>query len=274
MNHKPKYGVVGDVLELWQINAPPRVFWSLVAKSRREPCGSTRHVGRPLAMLERIRVLDGMHPVQAAHKPGLVRVGAPRRRKAAPEPREPVHPGVPARLGAVRARKRREGDEAPARDGRGARDAGDREHQVHDRVQVQQEQDRDGEVGEEGDHEVDQAWPRTAQRRKAKGNRRWRGACLPCWKIIFQRLLRPGTRYNPAMVRIITIRSVNMAGGDGHSGSRHVNAGRRPSMLTVQVDHIKPNWADLLDDAPIGNRVVSRADGGYSLLKYRTALST
>ena len=42
-------------------------------------------------------------------------------------------------------------------------------------------------------------------------------------------------------------------------------------MLTVQVDHIKPNWEDLFDDTPIGNRVVSCADGGYSLLKYWTA---
>ena len=152
--------MVGDVLELWQIHAPTRVFWSLVAESRSEPCCSTRYVGRPLAMLERIRVLDGMHPVQAAHQPGLVRVGAALLHEAALEPREPVHPGVSTRLGAVCAGECREGDEAPARDGRGACDAGDREHQVHDRVQVQQEQDHDGEVGEEGHHEVDQAWPR------------------------------------------------------------------------------------------------------------------
>ena len=154
--------------------------------------------------------------MDAAHVPELVLVAAILLlREAAPEPREPVRQRASTRVGGVWPGIRREGDEAPARDGRGAGYRGDCEHQVHDWVQVQQQEHHGGQVGEEGHHEVDQALCTRTSRRVSVSKRKQprRGGGSPCWNIIFQRLLRPGMRYNPIMVRISTVRSVNMARG-------------------------------------------------------------
>ena len=114
---------------------------------RREHGGRTRQLERRHPpVLECVRVLDGMHPLDAAHSPELVLVlvlaaPAPLLREAALEPREAIRPGAAlVRLGGIRAgAKAREGDVTPACDGRGACDRGDCEDQVHDWVQVQQQ---------------------------------------------------------------------------------------------------------------------------------------
>ena len=46
------------------------------------------------------------------------------------------------------------------------------------------------------------------------------------------------------------------------------------AMLTVQVHQVKPNREDLFHDTPVGDRIISRTDSRYPLLKMLAALRT
>ena len=96
---KKKVGWTEDVPELWRISIARRPSSLLLFIGlRREYGSSTRCIERcHPAVLQCIRVLDGMHPLDGAHLPELVLVAIPAAsplREAAFEPRDPIRPGA------------------------------------------------------------------------------------------------------------------------------------------------------------------------------------
>ena len=96
---KKKVEWTEDVPEFWQINIARRPSSLLLFIGLRREHGSrTRCIERcHPAVLECIRVLDGMHPLDGAHLPELVLVIVPAAsppREAAFEPRDPIRPGA------------------------------------------------------------------------------------------------------------------------------------------------------------------------------------